>query len=111
MRERDAKRNADLSRSAQFNAGMPVGLVEIPELSHLLLERVGGQHPVFVLDHVPDFERQPLERDRRGVPVLPRLLLPLGPDLTVPLADRGFALIDARRELRVAADPRLADAG
>jgi hypothetical protein len=38
---------------------MAIGLVEIPQLAHLLLEVVGGQHPVLVLDHLPDLEREP----------------------------------------------------
>src|SRR5205814_3330782 len=60
---------------------------------------------------LPDFEREPLEGDGRGVPVLARVVLPLGPDLVVALADRDLALLDALLELGVAGDPRLADAG
>ena len=44
---------------AELDAGMAIGLVEVPELAHLLLEIVGGEHPVLVLDHVPDFDREP----------------------------------------------------
>ena len=102
--ERNAKRNTDLRRGAELDARRAIRLVEVPELAHLLLEAVGGEHPILVLDHLPDFERQAREGDGRGVPVLVRLLLPLGPDLVMPFADRDLALSDARLELCVAGD-------
>ena len=58
VRERHAKRDADLRGGAELDAGMTIGLVEFPELPHLLFEIVGGEHPVLVLDHLPDFQRQ-----------------------------------------------------
>ena len=81
VRERHAERNADLGRGAELDAGMPVRLVEVPELAHLLLEVVGGEHPILVLDDLPDLQRQPREGQRRGIPVLARVLLPFRPDL------------------------------
>ena len=59
VRERNAERDADLGRGAELDAGMAIGPVEIPQLAHLLLEIVGGEHPVLVLDHLPHFEREP----------------------------------------------------
>ena len=112
VRERDAERDADLGRGAELDAGMAVGLVEIPQLAHLLLEVVGGQHPVLVLDHLPDLEREPREGDRRGVPVLARLLLPRSPrPRRGACRSRVLRVGDARRELGVAGDALLADAG
>src|SRR5262249_48600140 len=90
---------------------MPVGLVEIPQLAHLLLERVSSKHPVLGLDHLPDFKRQPREGDRGGVPIAPGVLLPFCPHLVVALADRGLALRDTRSELAVVSKALLAQSG
>src|SRR5262249_18384720 len=56
-------------------------------------------------------EREPRKRDRRGVPVPARLLLPFLPHRVVALADRGLALGDAARERGIASDALLAGAG
>src|SRR4029077_18544307 len=57
---------------------------------------------------VPDLHGEPRERERGGIPVLPRFLLPLRPDLIVALADRDLAVGDLLLEVGVAADPLLA---
>src|SRR6185369_13207106 len=87
---------------------MAVRLVEVPEFADLMLELVGGEHPVLVLDDVPDLHGEPRERERRGVPVLARFFLPLRPDLIVALADCDLAIGDLLLEVGVAADPLLA---
>src|SRR5205823_7107227 len=61
-------------------------------------------------DYVPDFQRQPLESNRRSIPVLARILLPFGPDFVMAFADRRFAFGDALREFLVAGNPFFADA-
>ncbi len=104
VRQRHAERDADLGRGAELGAGMAVRLVEVPDLADLALEVVRGQHPVLVLDDVPDLMGETPERDRRGVPVLPRLLLPLRPDLVVAFADRGLAVRNLFLELGVVLD-------
>src|SRR5207237_6725216 len=94
-----------------LDPGMTVGLVEVPQPAHLMLEVVGGEDPVLVLDHLPDFERKPREGDRRGIPILVRLLLPFRPHLVVAPADRRLALGNALLENRIAGDASPADAG
>ena len=79
VRQRDAERDADLRRGAELVAGRAVGLVEVPLLAHLVLQVVGRQHPVVILDHVVDLVAEARHGDRRRVPVLARLLLPLAP--------------------------------
>src|SRR5436190_6324083 len=88
---------------------MPVRPVEVPELADLLLQRVRGEDPILMLDHFPHFEREPRERDRRGIPVRACLLLPSGPDLVVAPADRALSLLDALFELAIPIDPRPAE--
>src|SRR5436190_21900815 len=90
---------------------MAVWPVKVPELAHLLLEVVGAQHPILILDHVPDLERETRKTDGRSIPVPARFLLPSRPDLVVALCDRYLALGDAARQPRICGDALPADAG
>src|SRR5262249_36009524 len=111
MGERHAKRNADLGGGAELNAGMAIRAVEVPQLADLLLEIIGREHPVLVLDHLPDLKREPGEGDGRRIPVPARLLLPFRPHLAVAFGDGPLAFGDAVLEARVAGDAFFANAG
>src|SRR5260221_711920 len=76
VRQRDAERDPDLRRGAERFARVPVRLVEVPQDARPVLQRIGRQHPVFVLDRVPDLSRKARQRDRARVPILLRFLLP-----------------------------------
>src|SRR5262249_19233180 len=108
VRQSDPKRHPDLRAGAERTAGVAIGPVEIPELENPILQRARGKHPVFVLDDLPNFVRQSRQRDWAYVPVLPRLLLPLGEQGVVTMSDLCGATGDAIGEGGVATDPVLA---
>src|SRR5690242_11598525 len=87
VREGHAEGDADLRGCAEGVTGVPVGLVEIPELARPVREGIGGEHPILILDDVPDLACQAGSRRRRCVPVLPCFLLPVPAGVRVDPAD------------------------
>src|SRR6516165_12378514 len=78
MRQRHAERQADLRAGAERLARMAIWLVKIPQLVSPILERVRGQDPILILDHVPKLASESRQRDRHAFPVLTRLSGPCG---------------------------------
>jgi hypothetical protein len=103
--ERDAERGADLGASAERLTSMAVGLVEIPQFVSPVLQRVGGQHPIFVLDDVPDLAGEPRQRDRHAVPIGFGLFAPGRKQAVVLCAHRIGAFVNARGKPRVFGNP------
>src|SRR6516225_11854561 len=104
MRQRHAERQADLRAGAERLARMAIWLVKIPQLVSPILERVRGQDPILILDHVPKLASESRQRDRHAFPVLTRLSGPCGEQSIVFLRKRFGALCDARGQFRLPAD-------
>src|SRR5215469_857429 len=105
MRKRNPERDADLGAGAERLAGMAIRFVEIPQLIGPVLQRICGQHPVFVLDDIPDLAGEPRQGDRHAVPIRLGLFAPGRKQAVVLGSDRLGALLDARGKPRLFGDP------